>query len=195
MAKANKLKEMPAVGKSTAASSNTRIIDRFYPNGVDLEDDAKKQLIQILNEKLAESFDIYSQAKFAHWNVKGTDFYQLHLLFDKIAEIVEPHADMLAERITALGGVANGTVRQAAQASRIPEYDVDAVLGMDHVRALSRSLAQHCASMRDALDKTEEVGADPTHDFLNQMIIELEQGLYFLESHLEAGGAQKQNAR
>jgi len=50
-----------------------------------------------------------TQAKIAHWNVKGEDLYQLHLLFDSIAEHVEDAIDLIAERVTALGGRANGT--------------------------------------------------------------------------------------
>lgn len=40
---------------------------------------------------------------------------------------LEEYADMVAERVTALAGTAMGTVRIAASASIIPEYDFDAV--------------------------------------------------------------------
>ncbi|MEH2160624.1 MAG: ferritin-like domain-containing protein [Nostoc sp.] len=44
-----------------------------------------------------------TQIKYTHWNVKGKDFYQMHLLFDEIATEVEEFIDLIAERITTLG--------------------------------------------------------------------------------------------
>ncbi|MEO8727479.1 MAG: DNA starvation/stationary phase protection protein Dps [Acidobacteriaceae bacterium] len=162
----------------------------MYKNRVALSDVVKKKVVDLLNVSLAEAFDMYSQIKFAHWNVKGLNFYQLHLLFDKIAEDVEGQVDEIAERITALGGVANATVRQAATSSRLPEYKVEAISGPDHLKSLSAALANYAKALRDVSEEVDNAGDDPTHDFFNQMIIVVEQDLYFLESHLESGDSQ-----
>lgn len=175
---------------SSAPGPATKIVDRMYPNRVALPEDVKTKVVQVLQERLAEATDMYSQAKFAHWNVKGDNFYQLHLVFDKVAETIEEQIDPIAERITQLGGVANGTIRQAACVSRIPEYPVETVAGMDHVRALSDALGHYCQDLREASDKIEDLGDGPTSDFLNQFIVDAEEQLYFLESHLEAGDVQ-----
>jgi starvation-inducible DNA-binding protein len=63
---------------------------------------------------------------------------QLHELFDDVAERVEESCDLLAERVTNLGGVARGTTRQSAAHSSIGEYDLEAVDSLHHVRALGR---------------------------------------------------------
>ena len=55
-------------------------------------------MIGLLNQELADTSDLYSQTKQAHWNVKGIHFYQLHLLFDELAEKRQGEADELAER-------------------------------------------------------------------------------------------------
>lgn len=44
-----------------------------------------------------------SAAQLAHWNVVGRDFYQLHLLFQKIYGILDEQTDLLAEQIRGLG--------------------------------------------------------------------------------------------
>lgn len=44
--------------------------------------------------------------KDAHWNAKGKEFFQLHLLFDKIHDEVGAFVDLVAERTAALGGTA-----------------------------------------------------------------------------------------
>jgi starvation-inducible DNA-binding protein len=168
----------------------TKMVDRMYPNRVDLSDKVKQQVVEAMQVTLAAASDMYSQSKFAHWNVKGDNFYQLHLVFDHVAEVIEAQVDPIAERITQLGGVANGTVRQASCGSVIPEYPVETINGMDHVRALADSLGVYCKTLRDASEKIDDIGDKPSADFFNQMIVDAEEQLYFLESHLEAGDVQ-----
>lgn len=175
---------------SQPAGPVTHLVDRMYPNHVALSDEVKRQVVQAMAAPLAEALDMYSQAKFAHWNVKGDNFYQLHLVFDSVAKVIGKQVDPIAERITQLGGVANGTVRQSACTSTIPEYDVDTIAGMDHVRALAASLGHYAQTLREASDKIDEIGDGPTSDFFNQLIVDAEEQLYFLESHLEAGDVQ-----
>ena len=169
---------------------STKIVDRMYKNRVDLSDDQKRKVVQVMQERLAEASDMYSQAKFAHWNVKGDNFYQLHLVFDSVADQIFKHIDPIAERITQLGGVANGTVRQAACVSRIPEYPVETINGLDHVEALADALGRYTKELREASDKIDDIGDEPTSDFFKQLVVEAEEQLYFLESHLEAGDVQ-----
>jgi starvation-inducible DNA-binding protein len=71
-------------------------------------------MIGLLNQHLAVIFDLFSQTKQAHWNMKGMQFISLHGLFDDLAESVLGYADMMAERATALGGLALVTARLVA---------------------------------------------------------------------------------
>ena len=164
-----------------------KTVKRFYKNRVALPDDVKKKVVDAMNVTLAASLDMYSQAKYAHWNVKGVNFYQLHLVFDDVAKTIFKQIDAIAERITQLGGTANGTVRMSAASSPIPPYNVDALSGPDHVSALADSLGVYAKELREASEKVDEFGDGPTSDFYNQLIVDAEEELYFLESHLEAG--------
>lgn len=155
-----------------------------FETSINISPENRQQVVALLNARLASSIDLYSQTKFAHWNVKGKDFYQLHLLFDEIAEVVEEGVDQLAERITALGGQANGTVRQAATASELAEYDINAREGMDHVRVLAERLSTVANSARDAVDEAEQLDDKVTADLLTEIVGELDKHLYFLEAHL-----------
>ena len=184
------VKEMPSSriqNSDKPTGPATRVNTKMYSTRVALSEDQKKQTVEVMQEKLASALDMYSQAKFAHWNVKGINFYQLHLVFDSVAEQIFPQIDQIAERLTQLGGVANGTVRQSANSSRIPEFNTELVAGMDYVNGLADALGCYCASLRDASDRIEEIGDDPSADFFKQLVIEAEEQLYFLESHLEAG--------
>lgn len=157
----------------------------MFPTRMDLPEGDRERLVRMLNRHLANSFDLYTQTKHAHWNVKGTDFYQLHLLFDELAEIVEGHADTIAERITALGGVAHGTLRMAAANSEIPEFPSGETEGMAFVEALADRFARHAQSVREGIDESEELDDKVTVDMLTEICQHLDKGLYFLESHLQ----------
>lgn len=182
------------MSKSKSAESTpgpaTHVNPRMYRNHVALPEEVKKNVVDVMSVTLAAALDLYSQAKFAHWNVKGMNFYQLHLVFDHVADEIFEQIDPIAERMTQLGGVANGTVRQSAASSPIPPYNVDAVSGPDHLNALINSLATYAKALRDASEKVGDLGDEPTSDFYNQLIIDAEEQLYFLESHLEAGDVQ-----
>ena len=83
----------------------------------DLPAGTRTKVIELLNARLADAIDLGTQTKHAHWNVKGPNFIALHELFDKLAENVEEHIDTLAERVTALGGTAHGTIAAVAFAA------------------------------------------------------------------------------
>ena len=151
-----------------------------------IEHENRGRLISLLNQHLADLFDLHSQTKYAHWNVKGPNFYQLHLLFDTLAGEVEEHVDNVAERVTALGGVATGTARQAVANSRLPEFPADTCKGMDVVKVMADRFAAVSNAARDAIDEADEIGDKDTADLFTEVSRDLDKALYFLEAHLQA---------
>src|SRR5262245_39496493 len=121
---------------------------KLNPTRNDLAPAVREKAVELLNQHLADTADLYSQTKQAHWNVKGIHFYQLHLLFDSLAEAVEGYVDLIAERTTALGGIALGTVRMTAEYSRLPEYPRDILDGRRHLEALRGRYAALAKSSR-----------------------------------------------
>jgi len=164
-------------------SSNNRKAS-LYDSRIDLSAETRAKVIDLLNQTLADSLDLKTQVKQAHWNVKGINFYQLHELFDAIATEMEGYVDMVAERVTALGGVALGTARIAAKVSRLPEYPLDIADGKDHVAALADRLAQYGKIVRDGIDKTGNWGDADTADLYTEISREIDKRLWFLEAHL-----------
>ncbi len=157
-----------------------------FKTKINISEDVREKLIELLNARLADSLDLSTQTKQAHWNVKGIHFYQLHLLFDQVAEHVEGFVDLIAERTTALGGVAMGTARIAAKNSSLPEYDLSAVNGEEHLKALSTNLAKYANLIRKAIDESDDMGDKGTADLFTEIVRQADQDLYFLESHLDA---------
>lgn len=161
--------------------------EKLFESKVRIPDNNRHAVIDLLNARLADTIDMQTQAKFAHWNVKGENFYQLHLLFDSIAEHVEDAVDLIAERVTALGGRANGTARQVAASSSIKEYDLTVVHGMDHVRILLDQLSAVANTAREAIKKCASLGDDATADVFTEIVRAADKDIYFLQSHLQGG--------
>src|SRR5262249_31323429 len=113
----------------------------MYVTRIDLESSVRRDVVTLLQARLADSVGLFTQAKQAHWNVKGPSFIALHELFDAVAVVVEEQRDLLAERIAALGGRADGTARIAAADSTIREYPFESTTGSDHVAAVADRLA------------------------------------------------------
>ena len=157
---------------------------KLYNTRLDLLEDIRVEEIEMLNQTLAATLDLKTQTKQAHWNVKGMNFYQLHLLFDEIATELEEYVDMVAERITALGGVAMGTARIAAADSILSEYDLNAVTGVEHLTALANSFGTYTKHLREAIDATDKLGDADTADLYTEISRTADKRLWFLEAHL-----------
>ncbi|MBI3360277.1 MAG: DNA starvation/stationary phase protection protein Dps [Chloroflexi bacterium] len=151
----------------------------------DLSEKTRTTMVELLNQQLADTFDLYSQTKQAHWNVKGPHFIALHELFDKLAGEVLGFVDELAERATSLGGTALGTARMAAAASSLPEYPADLADGTAHVKALVDRWAAYAASTRAAIDASDDAGDATTADLFTQISGAIDKDLWFLEAHIQ----------
>lgn len=73
-----------------------------------------------VNQLLADTLTLRDLYKKHHWQVSGPTFYMLHLLFDKHAEEQARLADLLAERVESLGGVAIAMAPDVAEVTLIP---------------------------------------------------------------------------
>lgn len=158
---------------------------RSFRTSVDIPAADRAKINKVLNQHLADAFDLLSQVKQAHWNVKGPDFWQLHKLFDEVAEQAEEWVDEFAERVTALGGYATGTARMAVAASRLPEFPTDITDGMDYVKAVAARLGAFTNSARKAIDQTDKLGDADTADLFTEISRCADKYLYFLEAHLQ----------
>ncbi|WP_458205806.1 DNA starvation/stationary phase protection protein Dps [Haladaptatus sp. NG-SE-30] len=158
---------------------------RLFFTQNDISDRDRRALIEQLNQTLADTTDLLTQTKYAHWNVKGMQFYQLHLLFDDFSDVLNEHTDMAAERATALGGEAMGTIRMASSNTRIPEFQTDVVTGAEYVEALANNVAVHAANLRNDIDAALAHGDEDTADLLTGLSRDVDKYLWFLEAHLQ----------
>lgn len=158
----------------------------MHKTKIDLSKETREQLIDILNSRLADAIDLQTQAKQAHWNVKGMSFIGLHELFDQVATHVEDYVDSIAERVTALGGTAMGTARVVAEKSTLREYPHEITDGADHVDALSTALADFGKRVRENIDDADKLNDKDTADLFTEVSRGIDKDLWFVEAHIQS---------
>lgn len=166
----------------SAKMSQTKI----YRTKNDLPAQLREKMIVLLNARLADSIDLQTQCKQAHWNVKGPDFIALHELFDKVNEEVEEYVDLIAERAVQLGGVAEGTIQGAVKKTQLKPYGARGGSGHEHVQALSSALAAYGKLVRAAIDVSDRAGDKDTADIFTEISRGTDKWLWFVEAHLQA---------
>src|ERR1700726_2826863 len=138
-----------------------------------------------LNQLLADTMTLRDMYKKHHWQVAGSTFYQLHLLFDKHHGEQDELVDQIAERIQLLGGVSLAMAADVAETTMIPRPP----RGREEAPVqISRLLEAHETILKEARTmaaKAAEAGDDGTNDLLVSDVIRTnELQVWFLAEHL-----------
>jgi starvation-inducible DNA-binding protein len=150
-----------------------------------LPDAVRRRAIDLLGQSLATAIDLQRQAKQAHWNVKGPNFFSLHLLFDEIHTAAVEWADLCAERLVSLGGTADGTVVHVAEQTWLETYPTGARQGERHVCHLSNALAIFGEQVHQAIIETGDLSDPTTSDLFTQISRGVDVYLWKVEAHEE----------
>lgn len=141
-------------------------------------------VIQTLQQQLANAFLLYTNYKKYHWESYGPLFRDLHLLFDEHATAVLNTIDELGERVRILGGVPiadprvfaeRGTVAIGEGRQTMREMVEQAV---DNHR---RVIGEH----RQAVDLAADAGDPGTADLFTRNVQIHEKQEWFLREVLE----------
>src|SRR5437870_6485046 len=138
-----------------------------------------------LNQLLADTMTLRDMYKKHHWQVAGSTFYQLHLLFDKHHDEQVELVDALAERIQLLGGISIAMAADVAETTFIPRPP----RGREEAPVqISRLLEAHEIILKEARTAARQVaqaGDDGTNDLLVSEVIRTnELQVWFLAEHL-----------
>lgn len=158
----------------------------LHPTRIDLPPEIRADVITLLNQTLAYTMDLRSHVKHACWNVKGKDFLPLQALLTTIAAALDGYADVVAERIAALGGGVMGTARMAVTLSQLPEYPYALVKGSDHVGALVERFAHYAAVVRGGITSAADVEDAGSAAVYTDISRGVDKQLWILEAHLQS---------
>ena len=158
---------------------------RLHKTNNDLKTNAKAVSMEVLQARLADSIDLALITKQAHWNLKGPQFIGVHLMLDKFRTEQDEFTDMMAERITQLGGTARGTVQEVNRETSLQPYPTDIYAVADHVKALIERMTACANAVRKNIEDTDEAGDAGTADLLTEVSRGLDKQLWFLEAHAQ----------
>jgi starvation-inducible DNA-binding protein len=172
----------PRIGQQAAEMQAFGTLARL-PNG--LGEKVCQESVERLNQILADTMTLRDLYKKHHWQVSGSTFYQLHLLFDKHFDEQVELVDQIAERIQMLGGISYAMAADVAENTNIPRPPK----GREEVPVqISRLLTAHeiiLQGARASARKAAEMGDDGTNDLLVSDVIRTnEMQVWFLAEHL-----------
>ncbi|RYY49035.1 MAG: DNA starvation/stationary phase protection protein [Chitinophagaceae bacterium] len=153
---------------------------------IGITDTNLKKIYALLNKTLADANVFYIKLRKFHWNIKGPDFMEYHLLFEKQYEGVEKAIDEIAERISSLGGVAVGTTAEFAKLSQLKESPGKVPSELEMLKELLADHETMIRSLRDAIEKCDEDYKDAgTADFLTDLIREHEKNAWKIRQYIK----------
>jgi starvation-inducible DNA-binding protein len=146
-----------------------------------LSADAQKPVVEGLQSALIDLIDLGLAGKQAHWNVVGPHFRSVHLQLDELVVAARTHADLIAERVVALGGNPDGgpeTVVAERSSGAMPSgYLSDA----DAVQTVVDRLGRSIERIRHAMHVAEE-NDPPSQDLLNAVLLDLEKQAWMFQA-------------
>lgn len=152
---------------------------------LDLDTNAKKTSIAVLQAVLTDSIDLYNMTRHAHWNVKGPQFHSLHEMFETFYTGLEKDIDDIAERLVTVGGTAMGVSQHVPGATRLSPYPAEVRQGAEHLQALLERYTKAAKGVREGIDETDEAGDADTADLLTGVSRNLDKNIWMMEATAE----------
>lgn len=194
---------MPKTGRANGASqangktseermttpSNQAVTQKFgtvRPIPLGLEEKSRAASVEALNQILADTITLTSLYKKHHWQVSGSDFYQLHLLFDKHYEEQSALVDEIAERIQLLGGVAVAMSHDVAELTTIPRPPRDREEPRTQIARILEAHEILMKEVRTAAKEASDAGDEGTNDLLISDVLRTnEMQTWFVSEHVQ----------
>lgn len=136
-----------------------------------------------LNKLLASYQILYMNVRGFHWNIRGNQFFELHLKFEEIYNDLLLKVDALAERILTLDGVPMHSFSDYLKISAIPEqkglHD-----GRACVESLLESFRELLVAQRRILGQAAEAGDEGTASILSDYVQQQEKLVWMLRAYL-----------
>src|SRR3954471_11494714 len=173
----------PLLHQRSPETQNFETVTAELPLGLSLE--VRQEMVQQLNQILADTMTIRDLYKKHHWQVAGPTFYQLHLLFDKHYGEQAKLVDEIAERIQLLGGISVAMAPDVAEMTIIPRPPK----GREAVPVqISRLLHAHEIVLKEARAMARlasQSGDEGTNDLLISSVVRTnELQAWFVAEHV-----------
>lgn len=151
---------------------------------IGLSESDRKDVVDGLNQILADTFTLYLKTHKFHWNVTGAMFDTLHKLFSEQYNELWEAVDVLAERIRALGFKVPATLTNFGELTTVSEKD-DEPSSQEMVESLAIDHQNIIVTLREFLPTAEGMDDQATFDLITQRLRSHEKTAWMLRSLLE----------
>ena len=151
---------------------------------ISLKEREVKPVVDHLNDLLANYHIHYQKLRGCHWNVKGQNFFTLHIKFEELYNNAVVTIDELAERVLTLGKPPVSTFADYIKISQIKEINTIGLKDTSMVKALIDDMATLISLERDIMEISEKAGDDGTNDMINKFMQFKEKNTWMLRSFI-----------
>lgn len=137
-----------------------------------------------LNELLADYQMFYQNLRGLHWNIKGREFFELHLKFEEYYDDAVIKVDEIAERILTLDGEPLHTFSDYIKVSKIKE-EKNISNGLKGVQIIIQNFSVLILKEREILSNAAEADDEGTVSLMSDYISQTEKTLWMLNSYLK----------
>lgn len=152
-------------------------------NFIGLKETDCKKIAEKLNILLANYSIFYQNTRGAHWNIKGNDFFTLHIKFEELYDGLVLRIDEIAERILTLGATPNHNFTDYQKLSTIKESK-EVTDGNKCVINILESFKIVIDLQRELLEVTEKAGDEGTNAQMSGYITEQEKLVWMYNAYL-----------
>jgi starvation-inducible DNA-binding protein len=144
-----------------------------------------EEIATLLNTLLADEYVLFTKTRNAHWNISGTDFYELHKFFEGHYEALDIMIDDIAERVRSLGHFAIGSLKDFLAVTHMGEENHDFSNSKQIIQTLLNDHETIIRIIRNDISPISEKYKDlGTGDFVTGLLKEHEKMAWMLRSFL-----------
>ena len=137
-----------------------------------------------LNELLADYQLFYQNLRGMHWNIKGREFFELHLKFEEFYDNAVIKIDEIAERILTLEGEPLHSFTDYLKVSKISERK-NITNGIEAIKIIIGNFQTLILKERNILELAADASDEGTVSLMSDYISETEKTLWMLNSYLK----------
>jgi len=155
-------------------------------NQIGISSKKAQQLAGKLNELLAAYQVFYMNVRGLHWNISGSNFFELHLKYEELYNNLQLKVDEVAERILTLGAVPLHTFTDYLKISSLKEAK-GIHNGAEGVTLILESLGKMIVMQREILKLSGDADDEGTNALMSDYIREQEKMVWMYAAWLKKG--------
>lgn len=152
-------------------------------NSLGLDQQKVETLATKLNILLANYSLFYQNTRGFHWNIKGKNFFELHLKFEELYTNLQLKIDEIAERILTLGYCPNHNFSDYLKSASITEVN-ETTKDSLAIASIIDSLSTLIKLQRILLKLAQEIDDEGTSSIMSDNIREQEKLIWMYKAYI-----------